>query len=298
MAQGDAVQLEGLGQNLTVTTPNGDFACNVINATLNDSYCLNNKANGVAAGSATTGTSSATIRNVTAAADGVNSIGIWAASTAGNTVTVNARNVIALSSNFDEGAAAVGPTATSVINLTSSNFDTVANATGGGTVDYTLPGDDPTNQDDPSTDDNPQLVSPFLGDPHQLPESPTIDAGSDVNLGAFDFEHDPRVAGDAPDIGADEFLPPLDDTAPDTEITKQPKRKTTKRKAKLKFSSSEAASTFECKLDKKPFKPCESPFKKKVKAGKKHKFKVRATDATGNTDPTPAKAKWKVLAKD
>jgi len=27
----------------------------------------------------------------------------------------------------------------------------------------------------------------------------------------------------------------------------------------------------------------------------KHKFKVRATDAAGNTDPTPAKDKFKVV---
>jgi CSLREA domain-containing protein len=85
-----------------------------------------------------------------------------------------------------------------------------------------------------------------------------------------------------------------DTAAPDTTITKKPKKKSTKRKAKFKFSSSEDGSTFECKLDRKPFKPCDSPFKKKVKP-KKHKFKVRAIDAAGNVDPTPAKAKFKVL---
>jgi len=31
-----------------------------------------------------------------------------------------------------------------------------------------------------------------------------------------------------------------------------------------------------------------------VKADKKHKFLVRAIDAAGNVDPTPAKRKWKV----
>lgn len=86
----------------------------------------------------------------------------------------------------------------------------------------------------------------------------------------------------------------IDVTVPDTTITKKPKKKSTKRKAKFKFESSEDGSTFECKLDKKPFKSCESPFKKKVKP-KKHKFLVRAIDAAGNVDPTPAKAKFKVL---
>jgi hypothetical protein len=88
-----------------------------------------------------------------------------------------------------------------------------------------------------------------------------------------------------------------DTVAPETTITKKPKKKSTKRKAKFKFESSEDGSTFECKLDKKPFKPCASPFKKKVKP-KKHKFKVRAIDAAGNVDPTPAKAKFKVLKRE
>jgi CSLREA domain-containing protein len=87
---------------------------------------------------------------------------------------------------------------------------------------------------------------------------------------------------------------PLDETAPETTITKKPKKKSTKRKARFKFESSEGGSTFECKLDRKPFKPCESPFKKKVKP-KKHKFLVRAIDPAGNVDRTPAKAKFKVL---
>jgi uncharacterized delta-60 repeat protein len=84
-----------------------------------------------------------------------------------------------------------------------------------------------------------------------------------------------------------------DTDPPETAITKAPKRKTKKRKAKLEFSSDEAGSTFECALDRKPFAACTSPFKKKVKR-KKHSFRVRATDAAGNVDPTPAHHKWKV----
>ncbi len=82
-------------------------------------------------------------------------------------------------------------------------------------------------------------------------------------------------------------------TAPETTITKHPKKKSTKRRAKFKFESSEAGSSFECKLDRKPYKPCSSPFKKKVKVAK-HKFRVRATDAAGNTDGSPAKFKFRV----
>ena len=84
-----------------------------------------------------------------------------------------------------------------------------------------------------------------------------------------------------------------DDTkSPDTKIKKPPKAKTTRRKVKITFSSTEQGSDFRCKLDKGGFKPCDSPFKGKVDVGK-HKFKVFAIDAAGNADPTPAKAKFK-----
>lgn len=83
---------------------------------------------------------------------------------------------------------------------------------------------------------------------------------------------------------------------PDTKIVKGPPKKTHKTTVKFKFTSTEAGSTFECKLDRKPFKKCSSPKTyKKLKAGK-HVFKVRAIDRAGNVDPTPAKRKFQVLA--
>jgi len=82
---------------------------------------------------------------------------------------------------------------------------------------------------------------------------------------------------------------------PETRITKGAPNKTKKHTVKFKFKSSEPGSSFECKLDKKPFKPCKSPKKlKRLKKGK-HKFKVRAIDPAGNTDPSPAKDKFKVV---
>jgi hypothetical protein len=86
-----------------------------------------------------------------------------------------------------------------------------------------------------------------------------------------------------------------DKTPPDTKILKGPPKKTRKTTAKFKFSSTEAGSTFQCKLDRKPFKACASPKKyKKLKPGK-HVFKVRAIDKAGNVDPTPAKRSFTVL---
>jgi hypothetical protein len=90
---------------------------------------------------------------------------------------------------------------------------------------------------------------------------------------------------------------PGDDTeAPNTEITKAPKKKSAKKRARFEFRSSEAGSTFQCKLDKGVFANCSSPFQKKVKVGK-HRFEVRATDSAGNTDASPASVKFRRTAK-
>ncbi len=85
----------------------------------------------------------------------------------------------------------------------------------------------------------------------------------------------------------------IDADPPETTIDKTPKRKSFKRKAKFAFSSDEAGASFECKLDKGQFARCDTSAKFKVKPGK-HTLEVRATDAVGNTDQTPAIAKWKV----
>jgi hypothetical protein len=92
----------------------------------------------------------------------------------------------------------------------------------------------------------------------------------------------------------------LDTTAPETAIKKHPKKSGKKRKATFSFSSSESGGSFECKLDKAALTPCTSPFKKKVKAGRKpktHHFTVVAIDAAGNRDGTPASFTWKVKKK-
>jgi CSLREA domain-containing protein len=84
-----------------------------------------------------------------------------------------------------------------------------------------------------------------------------------------------------------------DTTAPQTMIAKKPKPGGGP-KVKFKFSSSESGSSFECKLDGKPFKKCRSPKAYKGLRPGKHVFKVRATDAAGNVDSTPAKKKFRV----
>jgi CSLREA domain-containing protein len=86
-----------------------------------------------------------------------------------------------------------------------------------------------------------------------------------------------------------------DKTPPQTTIRKGPKKGAKAGTVKFKFVSSEPGSTFQCKLDKRPFKPCKPPKAYKgLKAGK-HVFKVWAIDKAGNVDPTPAKKKFKLV---
>ena len=92
--------------------------------------------------------------------------------------------------------------------------------------------------------------------------------------------------------GPPPVVTPRDTTPPDTKI-KGPKR-VRKPIAKFKLSSTEVGSKFQCKLDRKRFRPCRPKLKaKKLKRGK-HVLKVRAVDAAGNVDPTPAKKVFRV----
>jgi hypothetical protein len=111
-----------------------------------------------------------------------------------------------------------------------------------------------------------------------------------------------------PDIDNDGFGDETQDCAPDdasrhddcappqTEIHRGPKDKTRKKRATFEFTSSEPGATFHCALDTDAFTPCASPFVAKVKKGW-HRFQVRAIDAAGNLDATPAFDVWKVKKK-
>ena len=88
--------------------------------------------------------------------------------------------------------------------------------------------------------------------------------------------------------------PPQDTTAPNTTIDSGPAGTIKQNSATFTFSSSEASSTFECKLDSAAFSACTSPKKYTGLANGSHSFSVRATDAARNTDSTPAIRTWTV----
>jgi hypothetical protein len=86
----------------------------------------------------------------------------------------------------------------------------------------------------------------------------------------------------------------LDTTPPDTTITSNPPATTNSTSASFSFTSTEAGSTFACSLDGSPFTACTSAQNYNSLAPGSHTFRVRATDAANNTDPTPASYTWTV----
>ena len=98
---------------------------------------------------------------------------------------------------------------------------------------------------------------------------------------------DPRDPASAPP-------PAPDKTPPNTSILSGPASITASVGATISFTSSETGSTFMCRLDGSAWGACASPktFSGLTIGG--HLFSVRAVDAAGNTDPTPATLAWTV----
>ena len=88
--------------------------------------------------------------------------------------------------------------------------------------------------------------------------------------------------------------PPSDTTAPETTIDSGPSGTVSSASASFGLSSSEAGSTFQCSLDGAAFASCASPKDYTGLSEGSHTFEVKATDAAGNTDATPASRSWTV----
>ena len=87
---------------------------------------------------------------------------------------------------------------------------------------------------------------------------------------------------------------PCADVPPETTITSAPASPVSG-SASFAFSSSEAGSSFECRVDGGSWDPCSSPRTYTLPPGS-HVFEIRATDPGGSTDPTPAQAAVSVAA--
>ena len=93
----------------------------------------------------------------------------------------------------------------------------------------------------------------------------------------------------------------VDTTAPTTQIDSHPAALTDAAAANFGFSGTDAGGSgigaFECRLDSNQpgaWASCTSPRELSGLGDGDHTFDVRATDAAGNTDPTPASAAWSI----
>ena len=86
----------------------------------------------------------------------------------------------------------------------------------------------------------------------------------------------------------------VDVTPPNTMITSSPPSLTNQDGAAFTFTADESPVTFQCRLDGAAFSGCGTPIAYAGLADGAHTFRVRATDAAGNPDPTPAVFTWTV----
>jgi hypothetical protein len=109
--------------------------------------------------------------------------------------------------------------------------------------------------------------------------------------------HNPTAGIGGPGCGAGgggATTPPkasIDTTPPNTSIGKV---KVVGHTATIRFASSEPGSRFTCVLDKKRSAACRSPKKYRVRKVGRHKVRVDAIDASGNPDPSPAVARFRI----
>ena len=97
-----------------------------------------------------------------------------------------------------------------------------------------------------------------------------------------------------PPVGPPPPPPVVPDTdPPETRIGRKPRRSTRERRVRFTFSSDESGSRFQCRLDRARFRACRSPHRQRVRPGR-HRFQVRAIDAAGNVDRTPASHRFVV----
>jgi hypothetical protein len=86
----------------------------------------------------------------------------------------------------------------------------------------------------------------------------------------------------------------VDTVPPETTIASGPPAASHEAAAAFAFSSSEAQSTFTCRLDSAGFVPCTSPKTYSGLGDGTHTFAVQAVDAAGNADLSPVAYTWQI----
>jgi acid phosphatase type 7 len=166
-----------------------------------------------------------------------------------------------------------------------------------------------TKPDGPDTDTNPDAVSGTVAydstsKQATLTPSANLDYSTTYTATVKGGANGVKDAAGNP-LSADQVwtfttvAPPADTTPPNTTIVSGPSGTVKSRDAKFTFSSTEPSNaTFQTRLDGGPWElgTATSKTYSQLPNGT-HTFDVKATDAAGNTDPTPASRSWKVSVR-
>jgi hypothetical protein len=139
------------------------------------------------------------------------------------------------------------------------------------------------------------------GGTHGINASPQFQGGPGASTYAgFDLVFG-SIGTNAASNGADIGIPPGptgggDTTPPATTITATPPAGTTSTSASVSFTGSDnvGVTAYECSLDGAGYAPCSSPKAYSGLGAGPHTFSVRAKDAAGNVDASPASYTWTV----
>jgi outer membrane protein assembly factor BamB len=151
------------------------------------------------------------------------------------------------------------------------------------------PGDPDPIDPDPV---DPDPVDPDPVDPDPVEPDPVVPSDPTVPEDPAQPPSSPPPTDPWPPTGSD-----LAGSNPDTEIVRGPAEKTAKRTARFTLTSDHDAS-FECRLDRGEWQPCDNALVVKRLTPGRHKLQARAVDnETSLADPTPASWRWKVSGR-
>jgi hypothetical protein len=167
-----------------------------------------------------------------------------------------------------------------------------------------------TKPDGPDADTNPDAVPGTVAydstsNTATLSPSATLDYSTTYTATVKGGANGVKDAAGNP-LSADEVwtfttaAPPADTTPPNTTIVSGPSGTVKSRDATFTFSSTEPSNaTFQTRLDGGTWEANSTATSKTYSslANGTHTFDVKATDAAGNTDTTPASRSWKVRAR-
>jgi hypothetical protein len=289
----------GLGNGGGISTTGNQGTINITNSTISGNHADNNGGGAyfITPGG---GTGNAVLTNVTISnntADNDNNGTGAGGGIAQNTAAVTLRNTI-VAGNFNSITSVRDDISGAVVGA--SSFNLVGDGTGSSGITNGV------NNNQIGSGASP--VDPLLGslvnnggstETHALlAGSPALDTGSNGFCPAADQRGVPRPGGGVCDKGSYELN---DTTPPDTTITSNPTNPSNSSSATFTFTGSDnltpaGSLTFQCQIDGGGFSACTSPRTYTGLADGSHTFQVRATDQSGNVDPTPASYTWIVDA--